>query len=337
MGGVPPSKSELSVPAGPAASSAPEDLAKVLSKLLPKEILKDHSKEGLENHSKEALKEHAKEHKKDHQKELPKEPSKELSKEPSKELPKKESQEDREPVSFKPKRRLPERPIPVEATVRPLPRELDANGKRNSRGDRRAGRGRANGAHRNSAEWSVPRESPETSLQSASFGAYGGLPRGLRHEEPRTKTEVRRERSPESERVGGKREKSVGRREGKKPAMEGKGKTKSSVRDSEPRSFNDKAKVNAKAQEQPIAKEEPKEEPKAEVTMQAAEPVRRNPNADAPPFLPREEMAMMYPMVRQPMVYMIPADYYPPMMVPMNDPNMNYNFMYNYNYPPMNQ
>lgn len=198
------------------------------------------------------------------------------------------------------------------------------------------GRRESNGAHRNSAEWSVPRESPETSLQSASFGAYGGLPRGLRHEEPRTKTEVRRERSSESERVGGKREKSVGRREGKKPAMEGKGKTKSSVRDSEPRSFNDKAKVKAKAQEQPIAKEEPKEEPKAEVTMQAAEPVRRNPNADAPPFLPREEMAMMYPMVRQPMVYMIPADYYPPMMVPMNDPNMNYNFMYNYHYPPMN-
>ena len=323
MGGVPPSKSELSVPAGPAASSAPEDLAKVLSKLLPKELLKDHSKEGLKKHSKEGLKEHKKEHKKD------------LPKEPSKELPKKESQEDREPVSFKPKRRLPERPIPVEATVRPLPRELDANGKQNSRGDRRAGRGRANGAHRNSAEWSVPRESPETSLQSASFGAYGGLPRGLRHEEPRTKTEVRRERSPESERVGGKREKSVGRREGKKPAMEGKGKTKSSVRDNEPRSFNDKAKVKAKAQEQPIAKEEPKEEPKAEVTMQAAEPVRRNPNADAP-FLPREEMAMMYPMVRQPMVYMIPADYYPPMMVPMNDPNMNYNFMYNYHYPPMN-
>lgn len=179
MGGVPPSKSELSVPAGPAASSAPEDLAKVLSKLLPKEILKDHSKEGLENHSKEALKEHAKEHKKDHKKELPKELPKELSKEPSKELPKKESQEDREPVSFKPKRRLPERPIPVEATVRPLPRELDANGKQNSRGDRRAGRGRANGAHRNSAEWSVPRESPETSLQSASFGAYGGLPPGI--------------------------------------------------------------------------------------------------------------------------------------------------------------
>ena len=141
-------------------------------------------------------------------------------------------------------------------------------------------------------------------------------------------------------------------------AMEGKGRMKSSVRDNETkvprendsRSFKDKPKANglskAKVHERPVSKEEPKENTEGKTmdesavtgaTNQPAEPPRRSPNVDAAPFQPREEVPMMYPMMQQPMVYFLPADYYSSMMVPMNDPNMNYNFMYNYNYPQMNQ
>ena len=65
------------------------------------------------------------------------------------------------------------------------------------------------------------------------------------------------------------------------------------------------------------------------------QPVTSHPNVHAAPYQPREELPMMYPMMQPPVVYVIPADYYSRMMVPMNDPSMNYNFMYNY--PQMNQ